>query len=734
MSTLAKDAGKADDRQSSMREPGTIAALPARGAGGKTHQIARYSEFSRASRALSLLLTTAAILNLDCRLAASQPVKPSVPAAPTVQQPSTEELLRNLQCMEQRIRALEGQLKSQTTAPPAAETPQPFPVRIVRVPGSDAKAANTPGPLNLIPPIKDAAQPAAPPAPPAPPTPIAAEPEAKPAETPKTDAQPSAPAAALPNTPPAAAPPGTPTAAPPSKPAVAPPSTPAAVPSSTPAAAPPSKAAAAPNNGADPCVPQLKSASTTPAKTARSSSLLPPLPSGSPTPPPASKPATAEQQLLPPLPGGPPPSGSTDSKNNKGILGVVESPVPGLSIGAYGEIKFGSIQNPAASGQWQNGFDAHRLVLLPTYAITPNIIFNAEIEFEHGGTGFDADDKLHGTAEIEQLFVDFKIVDQFNWRAPGIDLVPIGYINQHHEPTQFYSVNRPPLYNGLIPSTWKVPASSFFGTITDGVNYQLQVSSSNEDFGDDFGLRTDANTVPITDPNTGLPIPYVAGIDGLSGLAFSLPVRGDFRQLSNVLAYAGKLDFTPPFIPGLGWSVSAYYTPSTTPRGAHDEFGFPLGRSTLTMFDVEFRYRIPQTWVELRGEYVRANFGNPVNLRANNDADPFNNVGRFMWGWSGEIALHIPLGTILSSEWKLVPFYRYTYQNLQTIGYAEFTGVAGTEISLPTGAGQTRFQDFGLALFASPKIVLKATYQRVRNNDPLGAQSDSILGGVGFFF
>jgi hypothetical protein len=41
----------------------------------------------------------------------------------------------------------------------------------------------------------------------------------------------------------------------------------------------------------------------------------------------------------------------------------------------------------------------------------------------------------------------------------GIDLIPIGYINQHHEPTQFYSVNRPELYNGLIPSTWRAGAS-----------------------------------------------------------------------------------------------------------------------------------------------------------------------------------------------------------------------------------------------------------------------------------
>ena len=174
---------------------------------------------------------------------------------------------------------------------------------------------------------------------------------------------------------------------------------------------------------------------------------------------------------------------------NLPILGLAPSPVSGLSIGAYGEIKFGAIQNPAANGQWQNGFDAARFVLLPTYAITDNIIFNAEIEFEHAGSGFDADDKLHGTAEIEQIWIDFKMLDQFNWRAPGIDLVPIGYINQHHEPTQFYSVNRPELYNGLIPSTFFAGASSVYGTIADGLSYQVQVSSSIEDFGGDFGLR-----------------------------------------------------------------------------------------------------------------------------------------------------------------------------------------------------------------------------------------------------
>jgi hypothetical protein len=48
-----------------------------------------------------------------------------------------------------------------------------------------------------------------------------------------------------------------------------------------------------------------------------------------------------------------------------------------------------------------NEIDPRHLVLLP--AITPNIIFNAEIEFEHAGTAFDNDDKLHRAVDIEQL-------------------------------------------------------------------------------------------------------------------------------------------------------------------------------------------------------------------------------------------------------------------------------------------------------------------------------------------
>src|ERR1700687_5701956 len=90
--------------------------------------------------------------------------------------------------------------------------------------------------------------------------------------------------------------------------------------------------------------------------------------------------------------------------------------------------------------------------------------------------GIDTDDKLHRTAAVEAVWIDFKIVDQFNWRAPGIDLIPIGYTNEHHEPTTFYSVKRPELYNGLIPSTWMAPATSIYGRLAEGLTYTVQAS------------------------------------------------------------------------------------------------------------------------------------------------------------------------------------------------------------------------------------------------------------------
>jgi Phosphate-selective porin O and P len=418
-------------------------------------------------------------------------------------------------------------------------------------------------------------------------------------------------------------------------------------------------------------------------------------------------------------------SAAKKNDKNNDLFSTMQAPVPGLKIGMYGEIKFGSQQNPNAGGQWQNGFDMGRLVLLPTYQVTENIIFNSEIEFEHSGTGFDNDDKLHGTAEIEQAFFDFRFNDYFTLRSPGVDLVPISFNNMYHEPTLFYSVERPELANGLIPSTWVAPSAGFYGKIVDGLNYQFQISQSAEDFGDDFDHRG-ANGAPI-------PGGYAPGIDGNNALAFSHAPLGGFTQMSNVAAYTGRLSYQPSFIPGFAGSTALYYSPNITPRGAYGDDGRLLGSNAMMIFDTEARYRVPNTGLELRAEYAYVNFSNPENLRANNDylTNPngtTNNVGKDMYGYSGEIAYHVKMGTILGSEWEAVPFYRYTRQNLQT------GGVFGIDPNGSTGSGDMTFHDFGIAVFPNPSLVLKLNYTKALDHSATGPMSDKVLGGVGWLW
>lgn len=94
---------------------------------------------SRQHHILTLLLMTAAALASGSGTAVGENAKPTAPGAPPAQL-SNEELLRNLQCMEQRLRALEGRLKTQgESGPPAsAEVLRPLPARVVRIPETRA--------------------------------------------------------------------------------------------------------------------------------------------------------------------------------------------------------------------------------------------------------------------------------------------------------------------------------------------------------------------------------------------------------------------------------------------------------------------------------------------------------------------------------------------------------------------------------------------------------------------
>src|SRR5437867_6447881 len=94
--------------------------------------------------------------------------------------------------------------------------------------------------------------------------------------------------------------------------------------------------------------------------------------------------------------------------------------------------------------------DFHRFVLIVNHSFSPRIRFVAELELEHA---FVEGLEEAGEVELEQAYVDFLLKRSFNVRA-GMLLVPMGIINERHEPPVFHGVERPFVDTVILPSTW----------------------------------------------------------------------------------------------------------------------------------------------------------------------------------------------------------------------------------------------------------------------------------------
>ncbi|MGF1547813.1 MAG: hypothetical protein ACFCUG_10850, partial [Thiotrichales bacterium] len=109
--------------------------------------------------------------------------------------------------------------------------------------------------------------------------------------------------------------------------------------------------------------------------------------------------------------------------------------------------------------------DLERIILAPKYDFGHGISFVAEIEFEHGGTGvtveyepeeageFKTEIEKGGEVVLEQAHLQIERNPALNWRIGEI-VVPFGMVNSHHEPSQYFTLERSLSETTLIPSTW----------------------------------------------------------------------------------------------------------------------------------------------------------------------------------------------------------------------------------------------------------------------------------------
>jgi len=181
----------------------------------------------------------------------------------------------------------------------------------------------------------------------------------------------------------------------------------------------------------------------------------------------------------------------------------------GVSIGGYGE----GLWEHYVQDKGKRKADYYRLILYLGYAFTEKLKFNSEIEFEHATTKNNI-----GYAAVELAMLDYNFSRAFGVRG-GLLLVPVGIINEIHEPPTFPSANRPFFERRIIPSTWRENGLGIYGE-TDLVSYRFYVLNP---------MRVGGDGAPKNEE----------------------PIK-QFRQngaeaLNNGLAYTGRLDFKLPY-------------------------------------------------------------------------------------------------------------------------------------------------------------------------------------------
>lgn len=206
------------------------------------------------------------------------------------------------------------------------------------------------------------------------------------------------------------------------------------------------------------------------------------------------------------------------------------------SIGGYGEMHYNNLSNNKVGGDAKKEIDLHRFILFVGHEFSPDIRFWSELEVEHTKT-----DKDGGEVAIEQAYLEFDLTDSLLART-GVMLVPVGIINETHEPPTFYGVERNNVEKNIIPTTWREGGVSLNGR-NSGFSYDLAVHSGLQtSAADNYAVRKGREAVreaPADDPAYTARVKWT-GIAGLE-LAASVQQQTDITQGTDITAGAATL-------------------------------------------------------------------------------------------------------------------------------------------------------------------------------------------------
>jgi hypothetical protein len=328
--------------------------------------------------------------------------------------------------------------------------------------------------------------------------------------------------------------------------------------------------------------------------------------------------------------------------------------------------------------------DFLRGVVYVGYKFNDRLLFNSEIEIEHASTD------LAGSVSLEFAYVDYLIADAIGARA-GLLLLPMGLINEQHEPTTFLGTERPATELQIIPSTWRENGLGVFGQ-AGGFVYRGYVVSALDGVG---GGSSDASGFSAT---------------GLRGgrQKGSKAVAEDFAGVVRV-DYTGVLGLV------LGTSIYA----GNAGQGAVSPLdGTTIDASTV-IWEGHAQYRA--RGLDLRGLFALSHVDDVTDINAVKGLSGDESVGERLVGWYLQGGYDVLRG--VRSEQQLIPYVRYEQINTQDEVPEGFSSNPATERRIIT---------IGAAWKPIINLIVKADYLINKNEADTGVNQLNV--SLGYLF
>ncbi len=349
------------------------------------------------------------------------------------------------------------------------------------------------------------------------------------------------------------------------------------------------------------------------------------------------------------------------------------APAPLLgSLSGYMDFHFNDIEHQDPK------LDFHRFVLLFTHRFSDRVRFVSELELEHA---FVEGREEAGELELEQAYIDFLVTREFNLRA-GMVLVPVGIINERHEPPVYHGVERPFVDTLVVPSTWFEGGAGVHGELGGGLRYRAYVMA------------------PLD----------AAGFSAEEGVRGGRQ-KGAEATMRNA-ASTGRVEYVGA--PGL-WVGASFWRGRTG-------FSFPRVESQVTLGEVDARYRVGELETRAQYAHVWLDGMGALNRARLRTAGVSPNVARQIRGFYLEASYFV---SPRPAPREAAVFVRY--ENFDT------------QYRMPEGFNPLPQFDrdawvFGVSWYPDPDVVLKVDYAVVRSRSTVIDAPDSLNVGLGWWF